>query len=406
MQDIVMQGANIRKRRTHKKSRAGCGNCKLRRVKCDEGKPECNKCLGLGVCCNYDSTIPDLQPRYAMSQSLNGKVQSYNTWMHSGQAPTLEFTLKDVESLEIFQIRTMITLMPSMDRVDNNIQFHQLILKHMFLRHVAQSVTFIHNRYLSSKPGRRTAEEIYHWTKGISLFNQKLSSNINPADRDAIWGAASVLIVIMMASVEGSSPEESWPLQGFMAAEPEWLTMSHGKHAIWSLVQPDRPDSIWRFLFEHMDKIFPVTSFADTPLEEVWPVFIKLFELDSRLREDNAYYIPALTIHGLITAEPRPERTRWVFFQFSENIKGEFGRLVSKKDPRALLLMAFWYSRLRKGDWWLRRRALLEGQATCLYLERYHAYDKVIQQLLEGPKEILFRYEDGEQDKDIFGLVI
>src|SRR2546423_1059040 len=69
-----------RNRRAHRKSRQGCGNCKLRRVKvsryilqlrkrplpesrmqCDESKPRCARCIAYGVACNYDPKSPDLQ---------------------------------------------------------------------------------------------------------------------------------------------------------------------------------------------------------------------------------------------------------------------------------------------------------------------------------------------------------
>lgn len=68
-----------RHRKAHTKSRSGCGNCKIRRVKvrtygsqvagqnpvastttltcvrlqCDEAKPKCKKCIAFGVSCNY-----------------------------------------------------------------------------------------------------------------------------------------------------------------------------------------------------------------------------------------------------------------------------------------------------------------------------------------------------------------
>ena len=45
---------DARKRKIHTKSRKGCKNCKLRRVKCDEGKPQCEKCISYGVTCDYD----------------------------------------------------------------------------------------------------------------------------------------------------------------------------------------------------------------------------------------------------------------------------------------------------------------------------------------------------------------
>ncbi|CAG8092961.1 unnamed protein product [Penicillium salamii] len=42
-----------RSRRSHRKSRLGCGNCKARRVKCDETEPNCNNCLRHSIKCDF-----------------------------------------------------------------------------------------------------------------------------------------------------------------------------------------------------------------------------------------------------------------------------------------------------------------------------------------------------------------
>ncbi|KAI1418548.1 hypothetical protein F5Y13DRAFT_184190 [Hypoxylon sp. FL1857] len=47
------QGDRPRKRRTHTKSRAGCRNCKQRRVKCDELKPICGNCQRFSIPCDF-----------------------------------------------------------------------------------------------------------------------------------------------------------------------------------------------------------------------------------------------------------------------------------------------------------------------------------------------------------------
>ncbi|KAE9369404.1 hypothetical protein N431DRAFT_560236 [Stipitochalara longipes BDJ] len=41
-----------RPRLGHHKSRLGCKTCKIRRVKCDETRPNCNRCLKLGIRCD------------------------------------------------------------------------------------------------------------------------------------------------------------------------------------------------------------------------------------------------------------------------------------------------------------------------------------------------------------------
>lgn len=49
-----LESSSLRKRKPHRKSRSGCRNCKLRRVKCDETRPACHNCIGQFVRCNYD----------------------------------------------------------------------------------------------------------------------------------------------------------------------------------------------------------------------------------------------------------------------------------------------------------------------------------------------------------------
>lgn len=46
-------GAVVLRRRGHFKSRLGCFNCKRRRVKCNEMRPDCGPCRRLGLACEY-----------------------------------------------------------------------------------------------------------------------------------------------------------------------------------------------------------------------------------------------------------------------------------------------------------------------------------------------------------------
>jgi hypothetical protein len=60
-----------RQRRAHKKSRRGCSSCKLRRVRCDEKKPNCHRCRDYGVVCTYDGKVSTLSFAGESSFSLN-----------------------------------------------------------------------------------------------------------------------------------------------------------------------------------------------------------------------------------------------------------------------------------------------------------------------------------------------
>jgi len=61
----------IRRRRAHKKSRSGCSGCKLRRVKCDEGKPGCRRCKDFGLDCSYAKKAVNLRFAGESAFSLN-----------------------------------------------------------------------------------------------------------------------------------------------------------------------------------------------------------------------------------------------------------------------------------------------------------------------------------------------
>lgn len=56
-------------RKGHTKSRRGCYNCKRRRIKCNEGHPECNHCIKAGLRCEYPANIIQTTQRAQSSPS-------------------------------------------------------------------------------------------------------------------------------------------------------------------------------------------------------------------------------------------------------------------------------------------------------------------------------------------------
>jgi hypothetical protein len=85
-----------RQRRAHKKSRRGCSSCKLRRVKCDERRPGCQKCRDFGVACTYDGKVSALSFAGESSFSLNAL---------SAPSPAKANTRR--QSLDVVEIRQL-----------------------------------------------------------------------------------------------------------------------------------------------------------------------------------------------------------------------------------------------------------------------------------------------------------
>lgn len=124
----------VRRIRKHTKSRRACANCRLRRVKCDEVKPGCQKCKSFGVLCSYDRGDPDglqvlatgvlksekLQihspPSSESSMILNAinvprntpKSTSFGTLLDTVHLDPIDhFSLKDLELLKNWHSKTM-----------------------------------------------------------------------------------------------------------------------------------------------------------------------------------------------------------------------------------------------------------------------------------------------------------
>lgn len=115
-----------RKRKAHKKSRGGCHNCKLRRVKCDETKPRCQNCLSYSVACNYSTKSFELElsvegafridmaptkPPVPQCKTTLAILNAKPIYKPADSAPkAYHLTIDDLEALQRFQTRTVMTL--------------------------------------------------------------------------------------------------------------------------------------------------------------------------------------------------------------------------------------------------------------------------------------------------------
>ena len=128
---LVSEPAANRRRKPHVKSRGGCGNCKLRRVKvckrvlsplpgrsstehslqCDESKPMCNKCTAYNVSCSYGIGLADLQLSAGGALNVVILPQCLNQVVPNVIAPSLR--KQGEQSLQLFNkfySRTVFTI--------------------------------------------------------------------------------------------------------------------------------------------------------------------------------------------------------------------------------------------------------------------------------------------------------
>ncbi|KAL6894849.1 hypothetical protein GGI43DRAFT_386428 [Trichoderma evansii] len=412
----------VRKRKTHRKSRLGCGNCKIRSVKCDESKPTCRRCQASGFTCNYSGTGPALQLsrssvfrlNVAPAQARSGSASVDGLFREAHLQPGLripivlplqgrlgEYALRpqDHAALCRFYDRTASTLGTPTTRKGYLKVVYGLVGEHTFLIHVMLAMTLLHDTHLSQTPlpSSHDLSLAFHWYHSTAMLKHFLaipspSTTLSSTHRDALWVCASILGATSFASIRTQDPFAVWPLADpNPAVDLDWLKMGYGKKVVWDIADPSRPESVFHNTLhntpmqQHIDTNAPVSPGILPPL------FYSFFNLSSPTSsmDTNPYHSPCVIL-SILWVNKIDEYNAILFLTFITHIDPNYRSLLEEKDHKALLLLLHWHCLVVPlASWWLRRRCVVEAKAICTYLEKYCADDEDIIKLLEIPKEVL-----------------
>lgn len=273
-------------------------------------------------------------------------------------------------------------------------------LKSSYVLHSIFRFVLMHERFLASpfevKPSTAESFHAYH---AAALFSIELSkSSHSEEEKDALWGTAALLGAGSMAGIEAASAEEAWPLAEPAFEDLSWLKMSEGKKQVWEMTNPLREGGAFKEAIE-IEKNRSQTDYQralDPGLDALFPYVTKLYNLDSSApasTEGDPYRTTASIIQRLVPIEATRSTIMW-FLSFLGHMEPEFRQLLEEKDPQAMLLLAWWYAKLIPYDaWWIKRRAVLECQAICLYLEKILPEESEVRRLLAFPRSVCFRDE-------------
>ena len=241
----------------------------------------------------------------------------------------------------------------------------------------------MHTRILKlSASSEKTPAEAYHWFKATALFNAKLSTGILPEDRDALWATAVLLGASMFTSCAAIRPEDAWPLAPPSAADLSWLRITNGKKEIWRMTNPLRPDSVFCSLANQQHKDYlPCVILSDFVLQTLPAGLMKLYRLHTRSSPDstnNPYYYTLCVLAPLLAATcNKTNFTKYI--SFISHFDPPFRDLLLLKEPFALLILAHWYAKVFRFEWWIANRAAVECRAICIYLEQEHQSNVALQ---------------------------
>ncbi|KAH9901799.1 hypothetical protein F4778DRAFT_781689 [Xylariomycetidae sp. FL2044] len=396
-----------RKIRAHRKSHKGCGNCRIRSVKCDEGKPACRRCVAYGVSCTYDRAAQAEQLRASMEMVISVEPDAgLPCWVDRGE-----------QLLSRFQVRTAPTVSAGRRLKILQIGVVQLARSHPFLMHAIHALTLMHDRHLGSSaspsPSPSPLSEIsttesHHWHRALASFNARLSQGCRHGEQGALLATAAILGVLSFCHVEARTPGEAWPLAPSSPLGLSWLGISAGKQEVWKLNRTGAPDPVFTALATiHADDMPAASASASASAatlggldacdgEPIVPAELaRVYHLDNPsesegVRVRNPYLAPVTRLSRAMGPEFSVYEAVLSFVTFLATMPLDFKCLLENRDPKALLVLVLWYAKIcHAGIWWLARRASIEGQAICIYLERYCHIDADMRYLLEYPKAVL-----------------
>ena len=158
-----------------------------------------------------------------------------------------------------------------------------------------------------------------------------------------------------------------------------------GKKDVWKAVRPSEPDPTFRALTAvHIDELWPKPT-TEPDVSVLPPGFLDLY--DMHLQDGNPYSAAVTSLIRVLEADCQLVQTVIAFLSVISTMDPELKQRLFAKEPRALLLLAWWYATIcRLPIWWLLRRAWLEGQAICHYLEERYSDDSDFVRLIQFPK--------------------
>ncbi|KAH8901706.1 hypothetical protein GQ53DRAFT_630977 [Thozetella sp. PMI_491] len=387
-----------------RRSRRGCRNCRLRKIKCDETKPGCEKCASYGVRCNYQLGIPDLEaapghrpalhstnhrqlaaPR-AVSLTKRPLKTTITTAIVQGHSVVpFELDRDSIELLHRFRHRTILALgTPTLANIFEK-DFLSMAHQYPCLMHAYLALAAVYERTIGMPTvgvRRKELPEMYHLSQCAQFFNQKLNLPIQPRDRDPIWGTAAFLGVLSFALHNASRPEDAWPIKQSESSDLHWIRIGKGKMAVWNLTQPTRPDSIFRPMAAiYSDLASPLPGWG---IDGVPPALASLCDLSPASTAETSPYFNAVHAVCWLQRLPDDQISSSRSLVFMSRMQPEFVSLLRCKDPVALLLLNRWYTRVGPFLWWIGLRARVECPSISLYLQRHHKDNIAVRQLVSG----------------------
>lgn len=374
-------------RKSHPKSRNGCANCKKRRIKCDEVKPQCSNCEKHSIDCDFSSTSWHT-PKSASTSSSSPQAQRHrssassskpasksraasstdnspalpNSYLDGSGAKLPGLQLEDLELLHHFTTQTCFTLS---DRAASHelwrVNAPQVAFQHDFLMRGILAISALHMAWLKpDKKDHYSHIAVRQQDAALSAF-RSIMSKMDQTNCDAFFGLSSLIVVYGFAAPKASDSLGLFSYSG--DDSDEWLPLIRGVNSILMNVFPwIKQGRLSGLLHDHQQE--PPRQDLPPVLKDQLSHLETLCERVADGQEAADAYRTTLTMLRMcfIRMKNRPpyECEVSISFLWPVMIPQDYISLLNRRRPEALIILAHYCVILHHLDdyWWMRGWAM------------------------------------------------
>lgn len=253
--------SRVIKRKTHRKSRLGCTNCKRRRIKCDELKPSCTHCVQHKKNCEYIIDVSTPRSSHSFESSADRATAPDSSSQQEIAAPAVSestaanlphrlrdtavtandpigtedhtgFDARSITDLELLHnfINSTSHTLASLDSLETfwRVDVLDIGFSYHFVLHCVLAVSALHlRRFKRDRFEHYNALHERHWTLGLRQATALLP-NITDDSRNALY----IFSVMACFNVLGRGPQRG----DFLVYGPdgisEWFVLFRGVKTI------------------------------------------------------------------------------------------------------------------------------------------------------------------------------
>lgn len=354
----------------------GPGGAKRRTIFEDEGDPIRTDMLIADTPLSHSGSSFDHSPRsdmYSMSVDLLDTDLDL-VLANYGAPPARSGSSGNVRLLQHFQSTTFLTL--GGPRYTNVFQssVKNKAWELPYLMHMTLAVSCAHLKRLvpldrnAGLHQRYALAEALHWQEGLQLYRKAITGSEHDFDGTI---TATFLSIIFTFALDDDIPQDSFvvdaPEKLMHAVNP--LAATGGFRVLRDVLGDRMMDSIWRTVLRDSDDENGTFSTDSPGIAGLPAAFVDLCELgESSTSINNKYHTIVRLLTPLLRLELRIHNFTKLI-SFSGRTWPHFKPLLFRKDPRALLLISYWFALMRQVDqWWIATRAKTECFAIVNYL--------------------------------------